>query len=379
MRLGHCQDARPRADPSVSRAGSSDQGQRRSFSSFSAGMFLTLVVLLLSATPSLRAGDPGHEPFAAYNYDQTLSNSAQPAPPASTGMLDYTSTNQFLTWKPRAGSLALGAPFSTSGGKLHVASGGVAMVGSLDLTGGNWNTWNNGSGSVGGVNGTTLYFSLLIQVLNPANTSGNQRVWQLRESGSNRFLVGQAWAKTTFSAGSNLGIPLDSNVHLVVVKVEYQSGNDAVSVYWDPDPSLPEPVTPTSTQSRNMSFNEIAYTGQSAGADGFYVDEIRFGTSWATVTPLPAVTYTLTLNPGANGTLYLDPDRTVFNPGETVYLEALSDWGYRFDQWGGDIPAGSENSSRVALTMDQDRTLTPVFLSGKADFSNFDPAVDPYD
>ncbi|MFV1995547.1 MAG: hypothetical protein ACC661_08920, partial [Verrucomicrobiales bacterium] len=31
------------------------------------------------------------------------------------------------------------------------------------------------------------------------------------------------------------------------------------------------------------------------------------------------------------------------------------------------------------LTMDQDRTLTPVFLSGKTDFFNFGSAVDPYD
>ena len=294
-------------------------------------------------------------------------------------MADYASTNSGLTWKPRTGSLALGVPFVTTGPRLHVASGGVEMVGTLDLNGGRWDEFNGGSGSVGTVNDRTLYFSLLFQALNPSDTQNNQRLFELRESGSGRFHVGQGWSSPEFEAGTRLGVPLDGDVHLVVVKIEYRSGNDRVRVYWDPDPSEDEPASATRTMTRDMRFNEIMYKAQRVDPNGFYVDEVRFGTTWEDVTPVPVITHELNTFAGAGGSLFVDSARTTFNDGEIVYLEAIGDWGFRFDRWEGDVPAGKENDSRIEVTMDQSRTLTAVFLPGKANFFNLEPTDDPFD
>ncbi len=78
-----------------------------------------------------------------------------------------------------------------------------------------------------------------------------------------------------------------------------------------------------------------------------------------TVTVNWTTQYLLTVNAAANGTV--DQVTSWHNTGSTVDLTATPDTGYEFVMWQGDVPAGQETANPLTVTMDQARTLTPVF------------------
>lgn len=339
--------------------------------------FVLLIASTL-ATPALRAGDVAYEPFSAYFLDQSLPQSAQPVPPASTGILDYTAGNPHITWKPRAGSLSYstnGAVLATEGAKLEVDSGGVQMDAPLDLSpGAAWNAFLE-NGNVG-KDGTTLYFSMLYQARNATVTGPVvQRYFALREGGGSPDNFGVTWQDTTFTIAQDTGIPIDGDVHLFVVRIDYRSGNDSVTVFFDPDISRNEASqSAIGTYSRDMAFDEFQFKSQ---GEAYFIDELRFGTTWESVTP-QANTATLSVSAGANGSVHVDPERDLYSTGEEVYIEATAEEGYRFDGWTGDVPDGREMTNPLYVTMDVDRSLTARFVSGKSEFFLFEPGTDPY-
>lgn len=86
------------------------------------------------------------------------------------------------------------------------------------------------------------------------------------------------------SAGQTSIGPGNNSVNLYVVRIDFQGGNDNVTVYRNPT-SASEPVTPTLAFSGagDMSFNGISFGCFNNGRTVAH-DEIRLGESWADVT-----------------------------------------------------------------------------------------------
>ena len=74
--------------------------------------------------------------------------------------------------------------------------------------------------------------------------------------------------------------------------------------------------------------------------------------------------YELDISTNGNGTVIVDPDGTLFLKDFEVELTALPDEGANFDHWGGDI---SGDTNPVAITMNEDKTITAYFKGGSSD------------
>jgi hypothetical protein len=93
-----------------------------------------------------------------------------------------------------------------------------------------------------------------------------------------------------------------------------------------------------------------------------YAFETRFAghqtslTSFS-ITDFAGETFTLTLNPGLNGTATATPDSVLYREGEVVRLDATPNSGFRFGGWSGDL-VGLGNPAFI--TMDANKTITPT-------------------
>lgn len=71
--------------------------------------------------------------------------------------------------------------------------------------------------------------------------------------------------------------------------------------------------------------------------------------------------YTLTIN-AVHGTVQKIPDQTTYDYGTSVQLIPTAAMGYHFNNWTGDFPAGHDLDNLLTVTMNQNRTITAVFL-----------------
>ncbi|HUK64001.1 MAG TPA: hypothetical protein VLV15_11725, partial [Dongiaceae bacterium] len=65
---------------------------------------------------------------------------------------------------------------------------------------------------------------------------------------------------------------------------------------------------------------------------------------------------------GSHGTVQRSPNQSVYTLGTPVTLTAVPDTGYSFSGWSGAVPTGHETDNPLSITMDQNRTLTALFL-----------------
>ncbi|MBI5022440.1 MAG: right-handed parallel beta-helix repeat-containing protein [Ignavibacteriales bacterium] len=72
-------------------------------------------------------------------------------------------------------------------------------------------------------------------------------------------------------------------------------------------------------------------------------------------------TYTLTVN-AAHGTVQKIPDQLTYDYGTLVQLIPSPAVDYHFNNWTGDFPAGHGSDNPLNVVMDQNRTITAVFL-----------------
>ena len=91
-------------------------------------------------------------------------------------------------------------------------------------------------------------------------------------------------------------------------------------------------------------------------------------------------TYSLTADIVGGGSVQLDPPGGTYGEGTVVQLTAVSDSGYVFDSWSGDV-TGSDNA--VAITMDGNKTVTAYFSEAPffyyASFTGSTAGDDPSD
>lgn len=149
----------------------------------------------------------------------------------------------------------------------------------------------NGAGDIG-VDGTTLYLSFMIQ-----ETVGNadgyyELVFNRNDLGDGGRIGGigddQAGANINLRTGGTHTsiIPRDTGVHLFVVKFDFLSGNDRVSVYADPTGSSEPGVPTTQVTLSDMSFDGLSFAAF-VGDTVNKVDEIRIATTFAEAVGVP--------------------------------------------------------------------------------------------
>ena len=104
------------------------------------------------------------------------------------------------------------------------------------------------------------------------------------------------------------------------------------------------------------------------------------GDKTITATFAAAGVYSLTIVTPTNGTVQVDPVRTLYAPGEQVTLTAVPNLGYIFSAWGNDA-TGTANP--LVLTMDGNKTVSavfevaPIYTVNVTSAGNGSVAVDP--
>lgn len=365
-------------------------------------LLITSLAALLAA-PVVQAELLAVEDFNAYLADKSLTEptlftattppkprpGTQPVPPATTGLLDWVTPDtwvQYVDIKCRTGSLSY-QNLKTTGKRLELTGDGANVWGVVNTAEGNpLAAYQTAAGTkIGTKDGTVLYMSFLYQLKNASTAVTSYRQNYIALSRSNSPIgpipptgpdknvttggvntgrhMGQAGTLLSdFSVNGMPCGPIDTNVHLFVLKIEYKAGDDSVTVWFDPDLSLPESEQGeflVGTTSADFSFDVISMTPQE---DTFFVDEIRFGTDFASVTPtLPE--YTLTLGEAVNGTVEVTPAPGTsgkYLEGTKVSLAATVNSGYRFVEWTG-VADADKAKNPVTVTVTADVTITPVF------------------
>ena len=77
----------------------------------------------------------------------------------------------------------------------------------------------------------------------------------------------------------------------------------------------------------------------------------------------------------AHGSVTRNPDQSPYDLGTVVTLTPVSDPGYTFTAWSGDVPVGHDTDNPLVVTMDRARTITAGFAApGTGAFDNFNRA-----
>lgn len=88
----------------------------------------------------------------------------------------------------------------------------------------------------------------------------------------------------------NLGVPLDSDVHLMVVKFDLsdQSASDHITVWLDPQLGAGEPAGGVAVSNRDVAFDRMVFSDYASNSSAW--DEVRWGSTFDSVTlnPNPA-------------------------------------------------------------------------------------------
>ena len=155
--------------------------------------------------------------------------------------------------------------------------------------------------------GSTVYYSLLINVptlkLNSAaeicgltlDDGADYASVRYQNTGEDYYTLGVTYRNAISNRMDTAQLTAGST-HLVVVSYQMNSGflNDVVNFWLDPDSSTfgsgtaPAPLlTLTGAQSDATSLNMFELNNASAMPVGMLFDEVRVGTTWADVTPIP--------------------------------------------------------------------------------------------
>jgi hypothetical protein len=191
-----------------------------------------------------------------------------------------------------SGSLApSSSSLTTAGNSMQVYYGRFGRFLDTSATGAFAN-YLDGSGNIG-KDGTSLYMSFVMKApvgqyyemefkkdsLEDAGRIGG--IGNNVDSAANSYLRSNAGATSTSIA------PTTTNPMLYVVKFDFLSGNnDTVSVYVNPTlGTMPGTATLVKTGAGDMSFDGMTLASFQGNSITTNFDEIRFGTTYASVTP----------------------------------------------------------------------------------------------
>jgi hypothetical protein len=248
-----------------------------------------------------------------------LAGSLMVAKDAFAGLLAYEGFN-YSTGVINGATAAGGIGFDSTGwvdqgggGEATITSGSVTPSGSALTTSGNnvysyirrlgryldTNTfadYRDGNGNIGKDN-TTLYMSFVMKSTNLGSfyelelhrdgLADGTRIGGIGNdtTGTNVNLRSNVTSPSTYDSGTYSKIAAaTTDASLYVAKFDFLSGSDKVTVYANPTLGT-EPTTAAlvKTDAGDMSFDALSLASFNGGV--FYADEIRLGTTFASVTP----------------------------------------------------------------------------------------------
>ncbi|CAN5394256.1 hypothetical protein BH23VER1_BH23VER1_13200 [soil metagenome] len=248
---------------------------------------LTVAASLLAVAQEAKAVLLSYDGFAAGDYTAgNLDGQAYAGTGYAAGGA-WNTTSQFVV-----GGLSYPNLMTTEG--FHVLRNNGDATGNLDLSAGG--PFDSAglvtNGAVGGTGNTgTIYYSFLAR----QETSGSFAGFNIYNGGTENLGIGKESSRTTFShfqPNGDIGspaTPLDNETHLFVVRIDYgMAGSDDVATIWlDPDTTLSEamqdPTISSTTGTDDQAFNQFRLRGN----HNWSFDEVRFGTTFDSVTPIP--------------------------------------------------------------------------------------------
>jgi hypothetical protein len=160
-----------------------------------------------------------------------------------------------------------------------------------------------------GTPGTTLYISFLIRADQPVahgfcglglfygeGAVGNLFIGKARGVPGFSYDFG-AVHKTLLDADpasiSTRPVELDTSTHLIVTRIDFREGEDRFAIYFDPDPTKPEPKQANGSGVGKIALDRLRISaGRGADHQGgavWYLDEIRLADRYAAVVPVAEV------------------------------------------------------------------------------------------
>ena len=243
------------------------------------------------------------EPFAAYAAGSELHAAGTATVPGYTGVwtdMDFGDAEPVVT----SGSLIYGNALYAGSSGDRVTKGsdtGVVAAGNS----GRVSRLLDSSLSVGDATTGTRYLSWLFRTGNEnaaanANTYQTLALYNGNTADANRnFDAGIAGgdfatgnyafrAKNSASFVGNLGVAPNANVHLLVAKfsLSSSSNSDSVTLWIDPALGGNEPAGGVTRSGFNLQFDRLALSDYASNSSAW--DEIRWGTTFDSVTVLPA-------------------------------------------------------------------------------------------
>jgi hypothetical protein len=197
------------------------------------------------------------------------------------------------------GSLAVTGNCAVGDGDWVSAGVGISMPATWDPDN-EWVPWRKQDGDTrykAGAEGTTLWASFLArQDLSnndyTVNFHENHIAWNPGSEGGSVGLSNGVWTLSEIGGGTSASTSIARTVgqtYLMVLQMEFLTeGSDRVTLYVDPTPGLALPsVAGTSiTTTKDFCFSGVSfYPGNVTGSGA--LDELRFGASYADVTPIP--------------------------------------------------------------------------------------------
>lgn len=192
-----------------------------------------------------------------------------------------------------AGSLAPSdSKLTTSGNSMQVYYGRYGRFLDTSATGA-FADYLDGSGNIG-KDGTTLYMSFVMKAPVGKYYEMEFKKDTLEDAGRIGGIGNDVGSDANVYLRSNSSVNTSiasttTNAMLYVVKFDYLAGNnDTVSVYVNPTLGT-APATPTllKTGAGDMSFDGLTVASFQGNSVTTKIDEIRFGTTYASVTPTP--------------------------------------------------------------------------------------------
>ncbi len=273
-----------------------------------ASVFLGIVI-----SSSARADLLAYEPF---DYDYSNGAIALVGQSGGTGFAQgWTDTGVSNNAGASAGDV-VGGPYPGL-----LTAGGHGFMGDFNRVGRNMVT-NSGNGGFSdfldantniGKNGTTLYLSYSVRYSDPDTDPRPFWAMELHRDGAedgNRILqTGQIDGSVSIKslATGASAIELDSSAddaaHFVVMRFDFEAAGDGLKIFYDPTIGLAtEPAAPTAeylmSDGLDLSFDRISFANFNSSFDTQFLDfdEIRFGTTFASVTAVPEASAILALS-----------------------------------------------------------------------------------
>ncbi len=141
------------------------------------------------------------------------------------------------------------------------------------------------------------------------------------------------------------------------------SFNSTMGSVLPPNQTVNYGATATFTVTPNLGYNASVSEGSLSGTTWTILNVTTSHTATVTFSTAPVQTYSITLYVSGSGTVTKNPDKALYNSGESVTLAATATpgTGATFVNWTGDLTG---TTTPVTITMSADKLITANFSTG---------------